>query len=198
MELTIVLMILLIIVAVTAMKLNEPGFAFPFKKKPNLFTPVERSFLQLIEEAVGKDYRILCRVKLVDILAIRQSTDKKTSKHALNRANSRHLDFVLCAKTDMSPVLAIDLVHDKGKEGYKKQRDWFVSGSLDAASIPHVRIKVRAGYKMQEIKECIEAKLPSKTQKPIKPPIMQGTLNLPDELKTNKPTRPVGRGVIAA
>lgn len=197
MEITILLMMLLIIVAVTAMKLNEPAMAFPFKKKQNLFTPIERSFLQLIEEAVGKDYRILCRVRLVDIVTIRQSTDTKTTKHALGRASNRHLDFVLCAKDDMSPVMAIDLVHDKGREGYKKQRDWFLSGSLDAANIPHVRIKVRSGYKAQDIKDCIEAKLPSKTVKNVKPPIMQGTLNLPNELKT-KPTRPVGRGVIAA
>ncbi|KXI29256.1 DUF2726 domain-containing protein [Paraglaciecola hydrolytica] len=199
MELAILLMVLVIIVAVCVMKLNEPQLAFPFKKKTNLFTQVERNFLALIEDAVGKDYRILCRVKLVDILAVRQSTDKKTSKNAVSKANSRYLDFVLCSKTDMTPVLAIDLVHNNGKDGYKTQRDWFVNGSLDAASIPHVRIKVRSGYKTQDIKDCIEAKLPSKIPKQLKAPIMQGTLNLPEELKQKaKPTRPVGRSVIAA
>ena len=181
------------------MKLNEAELAFPFKKKTHLFTPVERSFLSLIDEAVGKDYRILCRVKLSDVVAIRQNTDKKTSRNALSRANGRYLDFVLCAKEDMSPVLAVDLVHDNGKEGYKKQRDWFVSGTLDAARMPHVRIKVRSGYKVQDIRECLEAKLPNKTPKVQKAPIMQGTLNLPDELKQNKrPTRPVGRNVVPA
>lgn len=199
MELVIILMILLIIVAVAAIKLNEPALAFPFKKKASLFTPVERSFLMLIEEAVGRDYRILCRVKLVDILAVRQSTDKKTSKNAVSRANSRYLDFVLCSKNDMTPVIAVDLVHSNNKEGYKKQKDWFVTGSLDAANIPHVRIKVRSGYKAQDIKECIEAKLPQRRPSQIKAPIMQGTLNLPDELKQKaKPTRPVGRNPIAA
>jgi hypothetical protein len=202
MELAIVLLMLLIIVAVTAMKLHEPELAFPFKKKVSLFTPVERTFLAMIEEAVGQKYRIMCRVRLADIVTVRQSTDKKTSKDALARASGRHLDFVLCSKEDMSPVMAIDLVHNNGKEGYKSQRDWFVTGSLDAAHIPHVRIKVRSGYKVQDIKECIEAKLPSKPNKVMPPPIMQGTLNLPDELKQNaRPTRPVGnagRSVIAA
>jgi len=199
MEFAILLMMFLIIIAVSVMKLNEPPLTFPFKKKANLFTPVERNFLSLIEEAVGKDYRILCRVKLVDILAVRQSTDKKTSKNAINKANSRYLDFVLCSKNDMTPVLAIDLVHNNGKEGYKTQRDWFVNGSLDAANIPHARIKVRSGYKAQDIKDCIEAKLPNKIPKQLKAPIMQGTLNLPEELKQKaKPTRPVGRSVIAA
>ncbi|MFT5674741.1 MAG: hypothetical protein ACI808_000665 [Paraglaciecola sp.] len=192
MELAIVLMMLLIIVAVGAMKLNEPGLAFPFKKKNNLFTPVERSFLNLIEEAVGGRYRILCRVKLTDIVAVRQSTDKKTSKNAFTRAGGRNLDFVLCSKQDMTPVMAIDLVHQNGKDGYKSQRDWFTSGSLDAARIPHVRIKVRSGYQAKDIRDCIEARLAPSVIKQTKTPIIQGTKNAEvDAANPKRPTRPL-------
>ena len=192
MELAIVLMMLLIIVAVGAMKLNEPGLAFPFKKKTNLFTPVERSFLELIEEAVGGRYRVLCRVKLTDIVAVRQSTDKKISKNSLARAGGRNLDFVLCSKQDMTPVMAIDLVHKNGKEGYKSQRDWFTSGSLDAARIPHVRIKVRSGYQVKDIRDCIEARLAPTIVKPSKTPIIQGTKNaVIDAANPTRPTRPL-------
>ncbi|MFT2091818.1 DUF2726 domain-containing protein [Paraglaciecola sp. 2405UD69-4] len=192
MELGIILMMLLIIVAVAAMKLNEPGIAFPFKKKGNLFTPVERTFLALIDDAVGKDYRILCRVRMNDILSIRQSTNKKTSISATTRASSKHLDFVLCSKQDMSPVMAIDLVHMKGKDGYKSQRDYFVSGALDAANIPHVRIKVRSGYTAAQIRECIHAKLPKPQLKQLSPPASQGKSALTNELTGQpKPTRPI-------
>jgi hypothetical protein len=195
MELAIVLMMLLIIVAAGAMKLNEPGLAFPFKKKTNLFTPVERSFLELIEEAAGKQYRVMCRVKLADILAIRQTTDKKTGKNALSRVAGRNLDFVLCSKEDMTPVMAIDLVHKSGKEGYKSQRDWFISGALDAARIPHLRIKVRSGYKAKDIRDCIEAKLAPIRAKQVKAPIIQGTsrpdVDISDLAATPQPTRPV-------
>ena len=193
MELAIVLMMLLIIVAVGAMKLHEPGLAFPFKKKGNLFTPVERTFLGLIEEAVGNEFRILCRVKMGDILTIHQSTDKKTSKNAASRAGSKHLDFVLCSKDDMSPIIAIDLVHSSGKDGYKAQRDFYVSGALDAAHIPHVRIKVRSGYKPQDIRECIQAKLPkSKIKRLTAPPTPQnGGKLMPAFARQAKPTRPI-------
>ncbi|WP_299080303.1 DUF2726 domain-containing protein [uncultured Paraglaciecola sp.] len=192
MELAIVLMMLLIIVAVGAMKLYEPSLAFPFKKKGNLFTPVERTFLELIEEAVGKEFRILCRVKMSDILAIRQNADKKTSKSAATRAGSRHLDFVLCSKEDMAPIVAIDLVHSSGKDGYKSQRDFFVSGALDAAHIPHVRIKVRSGYKAQDIRECIQAKLPKSRLKKLEAPLPKSGARLVADLaRQNKPTRPI-------
>jgi len=192
MELAIVLMMLLIIVAVGAMKLHEPGLAFPFRKKGNLFTPVERTFLGLIEEAVGNEFRILCRVKMSDILTIHQNADKKTSKSAVTRAGSKHLDFVLCSKQDMSPILAIDLVHNSGKDGYKSQRDFYVSGALDAAHIPHVRIKVRSGYKAQDIRECIQAKLPKPRLKQLNPSMPQRGGKLSTEFaRQAKPTRPI-------
>jgi hypothetical protein len=192
MELAIVLMMLLIIVAVAAMKLHEPGLAFPFRKKGNLFTAVERTCLELLEDAVGNEFRILCRVKMSDILTIHQNADKKTSKNAALRAGSKRLDFVLCSKVNMSPTIAIDLVHNSGKDGYKSQRDFYVSGALDAAHIPHVRIKVRSGYTAQDIRECIQAKLPKPKLKQLNPPTPQSGGKLtPAFARQAKPTRPI-------
>ncbi len=187
MELVIVLLILLIAVTVVAMKLNDGGLAFPFKKRTTLFTPIERQFLDLLEMSVGHQYRIICRVKLTDVLDVRKNTAKRTLRTALQRASGRHLDYVLCAKNDLTPIVALDLVHSKG-DGYKSQRDWFVSGALDAARIPHLRIKVKNGYKPQDIRACIEAKLaPVRFKEPQKP-IIAGTNN-PDR-KANL-TRPI-------
>ncbi|MFT6898884.1 MAG: hypothetical protein ACJA13_003311 [Paraglaciecola sp.] len=198
MELAIILMMLLIVVAIGAVKLNEPSLGFPFKSKGNLFTAVERSFLELIEEAVGGQYRVMCRVKLGDILAVREKTDKKALKNALSRANGRQLDFVLCAKGDMTPVVAIDLVHSNGKEGYKSQRDWFVSGALDAARIPHLRIKVRSGYNARDIRECIEHKVAPMRPKAGKAPLIQGTSGqIKDPTVATRPTKPLPRPIAA-
>ncbi|MCV2883700.1 DUF2726 domain-containing protein [Aestuariibacter sp. AA17] len=188
MELAIILLMLLIVVAIGAIKLSDGGVAFPFKRKNTLFTQVECTFLDLIEKAVGHQYRIVCRVRLTDVLALRQNTDKKTAKHAFSRASGKHLDFVLCDKQTMSPVVAIDLVHAAGKDGYKAQRDWFISGALDAARIPHLRIKVKSGYTTKDIADCIEAKLAPIKRKTPKPVIM-GTHN-PDNLD-KRPTRPL-------
>lgn len=186
MELAIVLMMLLILVAIAAIKLNEQGVSFPFKRKTQLFTPVEHSFLQLLETAVGHQYRVICRVKLNDILTLRHSTKAKQGKAALARAAGRQLDFVLCSRDDMSPVVAIDLVHNNGKDGYKTQRDWFVSGALDASRIPHLRIKVKSGYTPEDIRECIEAKLAPHTRKLPKKPLVSGT-----KADSKRPTRPI-------
>ncbi len=176
MELVIVLLILLIAVTVVAIKLNDGGLAFPFRKRTTLFTPVERQFLELLETSVGHQYRIICRVRLTDIIDVRKNTAKRTIRTALQRASGRSLDFVLCSKSDMTPIVGIDLVHNKG-DGYKTQRDWFVAGALDAARIPHLRIKVKSGYKPQDIRACIDAKLAPHRFKEPKKPIVAGTNN---------------------
>ena len=87
----------------------------------------------------------------------------------------------------MSPVLAIDLVHNQGKEGYKTQKDWFVTGALDAAGVPHVRIKVKSGYSIEDIRECLENKLVPYRRLQQKM-AQQPTLN-PEP--TKRPTRPI-------
>lgn len=189
MELAIILMMLLIVVALGALKLNDNGLSFPFKRKLNLLSQTENQFFSLIEQAVGNQHRILCRVRLSEVICLRQNTDKKTAKSALLKANSKQLDFVLCNKEDMSPVMAIDLVNNQSKEGYKSQRDWYVSSALDAARIPHLRIKAKHGYTLAEVRECIEAKLaPTKRKKPQ--PVVQG-VNNPDNPISSKPKRPV-------
>ncbi|APD87243.1 hypothetical protein BM527_14720 [Alteromonas sp. Mex14] len=187
MELAIILMMLLILVALGAIKLSDGGVAFPFKRKPQLFTPVEHTFLNLIEQAVGREFRIVCRVRLNDLIAVRQSTNKKTASQALSRASSRQLDFVLVNKHDMSPVMAIDLVHSQGKEGYKTQKDWFVTGALDAAGLPHARIKVKSGYTVDDIRECLENKLIPYRR------LQQKMAQLPthNPEPTKRPTRPI-------
>lgn len=187
MELAIVLFMLLIVVTVGAIKLNDGGLAFPFAKKTNLFTPVERQFLDLLETSVGNKYRIICRVRLTDILAVRPKTQKKTLRTALQRASGHHLDFVLCDKKDLTPVIAVDLVHQKGN-GYKTQRDWFLSGALDAARIPHLRVKVKSGYKPADIRACINAKLAPMQFKEPQKPLIPGSNN-PD--RKTAFTRPI-------
>ncbi len=189
MELAIILMMLLIVVAIGALKLSDNGLSFPFKRKATLLSQTENQFFSMIEQAVGNKYRILCRVRLSEVICLRQNTDKKTAKSALLKANSKQLDFVLCNREDMSPVMAIDLVNNQTKDGYKSQRDWYVSSALDAARVPHLRIKAKNGYTLAEIRDCIEAKMaPTKRKQPQ--PVVQGSKN-PDNPIANKPKRPI-------
>lgn len=149
---------LIVIVGVLASRLNDNSFPFPFDSKNAVFTPAEKNFQNLVEQAMGTKYRIINRVKLVDIVTIRNGVSDRASQSAVNNAEGKYLDFVICERATMKLLGAIDLVDTQGK-GYKIKKDWFVSGALEAASIPHLRIKVKANYTLDEIRACINSRL---------------------------------------
>ncbi len=152
------LITLVVIVAVLASRLNDNSFPFPFDSKKAIFTPAEKNFQNLIEQALGPKYRVLNRVRLSDVVTIRNGVSSRASQTAAKSAESKYLDFVICNRSSMKLLGAIDLVDTQGR-GYKIKKDWFVSGSLEAASIPHLRIKVKANYTLEEIRTCIQTRL---------------------------------------
>jgi len=149
---------LIVIVGVLASRLNDNSFPFPFDSKPSVFTPAEKNFQNLVEQAMGSNYRIINRVKLADIVTIRNGVSSRASQSAATNAEGKYLDFVICERSSMKLLGAIDLVDTQGK-GYKIKKDWFVSGALEAASIPHLRIKIKANYTLDEIRACINSRL---------------------------------------
>lgn len=151
------MLMLVVIVAMLASRLNDNSFPFPFDQKTTVFTGAEKNFQILLEQAIGPKFRVLNRVKLSDIVSVRNGVSQKTSQVALNNANNRYLDFVICDRETMTLCGAVDLVDTAGK-GYKVKKDWFVSGALEAASIPHVRIKVKSNYTLEEIRACINSR----------------------------------------
>ncbi|MGB3724159.1 MAG: DUF2726 domain-containing protein [Glaciecola sp.] len=191
MEIAIVLMALLICISVIAIKFNQDRIEFPFSVKSQLFTAAERQFLSLIEASVAGEFRVMCRIRLSDLLSLRKDTNGKIAKSALMRAGAKQVDFVLCNKDDMTPIMAIDLVYGTGKNGHNTQRDFFVSGALETASIPHIRIKAKTGYTVAEIRECIEAKLVPLRRRQGKIPFAAHEQR-PSLIKTSsRPTRPL-------
>ncbi len=190
MELILFAMIgLVVVVALLASRLNDNSFPFPFEKKQAIFTSAEKNFNTLLEQAVGPQYRVLNRVKLADIITIRKGVSKRATQAAISNANSKYLDFVVCDRNTMALCGVIDLVDTKGG-GYKVRKDWFVSGSLEASSIPHVRIKVKNNYSIDEIKACIDSRLLNKAT--ISPKVKGRTIPAP-----LVKARPRNSGVVA-
>lgn len=159
MELILFAMIsLIVIVALLASRLNDNSFPFPFEKKNVVFTAAEKNFQNLVEQALGQKYRVINRVKLSDMVTIRNGVSSKAGQTATNNADNKYLDFVICDRDSMRLLAAIDLVDTQGR-GYKVKKDWFVSGALEAATIPHIRIKVKSNYSLDEIRACINSRL---------------------------------------
>lgn len=182
MEWALILLIgLVITIAVVASHFIDTSNPYPFKKKAQLFTNIERGFYALLDRAVGNDFKIVNRVRLNDIIQTKDSVGGRAKRSAALKAGSRVIDYVLCDPKDFRIIAAVDLVNQT-QGGHKSKADWFVTGALEAAGIPHIRIKVKKGYQVEEIRNGILYKIGKKERAHPPEPIIKG----------NIPRRPVG------
>ncbi len=176
MEWVLVLLVgLVMIITIIASHFIDTNNPYPFKKKTALFTNVERGFMALLDRAVGKDYKIVNRVRLQDIIEVKDTVPSRAKRSALFKASNKVIDFVLCDPETYRIIAAVDLVN-QNSGGHKSKQDWFVNGALEAAGIPHIRIKVKAGYKVDEIRNGILYKIGKKERAYPPEPIFKGNI----------------------
>ncbi|WP_445427830.1 DUF2726 domain-containing protein [Alishewanella sp. HL-SH05] len=178
----LLLVLLVVVIALVASRFIDNSNPFQVQRKAALFSPVERSFLGLLDKAVQNDYRIMNRVRLADVLDIKASVSDKNRRSTQLKLNAKYLDYVLCEPETMKVVAVLDLVNPQNKEGHKALPDWFVSGALDAAGVPYLRIAIKAGYTVTELQAALAVKLGKPA--PKVEPLLKG-------LVKKGPTRPI-------
>ena len=97
---SLLILVLVVVAAFVASKFTHSGNPYPFTQKKSLFTQIETAFLNLLEKAIGSDYKIVSRVKLIDILEFQPGTDEKSRRSALAKAQNKQLDYVLTTDCD--------------------------------------------------------------------------------------------------
>ncbi|GGW53922.1 DUF2726 domain-containing protein [Alishewanella tabrizica] len=178
----LLLVVLVIVIALVASRFIDNSNPFQVQRKPALLSPVERSFLGLLEKAVQNEYRIVNRVKLADVLDVREPASDKSRRSIALKLNAKYLDYVLCEPDSMKVIAVLDLVNTHSKEGHKAVPDWFVSGALEAAGVPYLRIGIKAGYSVTELQAALAMKLGKPA--PKAEPLLKG-------LVKKGPTRPI-------
>jgi hypothetical protein len=105
-----------------------------YKKRPFLLTKNELAFYNaLIPAANGKNLAIFVKVRLADLI---EPSSKSNFQSSFNRIKAKHIDFVLCDKPYIRPVLAIELDDASHHRDDRKKRDIFVDKALQSAGIP--------------------------------------------------------------
>lgn len=133
-------------------KLSSAPRILLFEKAPPLFSPAERSFYGVLEQAIGDDYRIFAKVRLGDVIQPKKGLEKSSYYAARNMIDRKHLDYVICGKTDFVPVGAIELDDKSHQRQDRKERDDLVDRALDDAGIPILHFSVRTTYSVQDVR----------------------------------------------
>ena len=121
-----------------------------------LLTEAEKAFHAALEAAVAGRYRIMCKVRMADIVQPAGGLDQRERRSALGRISSKHLDFVLCDHDHFVVAAAIELDDRSHLRKERRERDIFVEDVFDEAGIPLVRFPVRRDYAPEDIFKQID------------------------------------------
>jgi hypothetical protein len=144
----------LLIVAVVLKSILRSGTAgkLSYERNDRLFSPAERSFLGVLDQILGKEYRIIGKVNMADIIRPGRSLSASAHTAARNKIKSKHVDFAVCDPRTLQVVGVIELDDSSHDRTDRQRRDKFVDAALSSAGVPLVRIPAQRAYAPAEIR----------------------------------------------
>lgn len=126
----------------------------PYRKKDYFFTVAERNFYQVLSQIAERHNELLfAKVRLEDLLWLPKYAENRFGLR--NRIKSRHIDFVLCDKQNIRPLLAIELDDSSHQTGERIERDSNIDRILHDAGLPILHVRVQPTYEMSILENQI-------------------------------------------
>lgn len=148
-----VLLILVFLIKLIGIK--EPVGEF---RKAKFMSEAEIRFYKSLSEAIEAKYRIFAKPRLNDIVYA-VDTNRSRYQSRANKLRMKHVDFLLCDPTTLTPVCVIELDDSSHARQDREARDGFVNNALKAAGVPITHFPVRSTYLPSDISQKISETL---------------------------------------
>lgn len=114
---------------------------FPYEKT-YLLTKNEWYFYKALKPIADKmGYSIITKVRLADLIKVKNRLSDKEKIKYFSKIKSKHLDFILCNPDNLAPVLIIELDDNSHNRQDRKERDSFVDTALTTAGYKILRVR---------------------------------------------------------
>jgi hypothetical protein len=143
--------------------LGRSGVTVEYERRSSPFTPAERSFLMVVEQALDSRYRVFGKVRLDDLIKPADSPAGGNPITAQNRFNRYHVDFVVCTANELALVGVLALEDPSHGHEDRAGRGGFIDLALAMAGIPVLRFPAKKGYQLQEVRARLAELLHPKT-----------------------------------
>jgi hypothetical protein len=158
----VVLVVIAALAVIAAQKGRLPagGAEAPaFEPRRELFTPAERSFHGVLEQAVAGEFKVFGKVRLGDLVQPTKGLSQSRRTSLRNRIQQKHVDFVLCRPDTLEVAGVVEL--DDASHGRKDRtdRDDFVDKALASAGVPVVHFPARKAYAVAEVRAKLAGSL---------------------------------------
>ena len=127
-------------------------------RRRDFLSAAEDQFLRALWASLGNRYYVVMKVGLWSVV-------KNVEQGDWNKISQKHLDFLLCEPTSMTPVLAIELDDPSHDSVSAQARDEQKNIILEKVGLPLLRIRTARQYNPLELAGLISQKLA-----PLAPP----------------------------
>lgn len=158
--------VVVVLASLVFKKPSTPNLSQLYQKENKLFSPAERSFLGILQHACANDYIILGKIRVADIIAVKPTKNRSLRQKSFNRISSKHFDFVLCDKNDLSVQCVIELDDKSHQKNKRQQRDQFLDELCQAVKLTLVRFAVKRSYVVSQVRDSLANALGASQEPP--------------------------------
>jgi hypothetical protein len=152
----LIALVIVVLFAVAAAALRKQvqtgGVGFPYRAAPRLFSAAERSFLGVLDQAVGAEHRVFGKVRVADVATMEPGLSRSARQGALNRIAAKHFDYVVCRASDMSIVCAVELNDKSHQSNRARERDAFIAKLCEVIALPLLVVPAQTAYSAIDIR----------------------------------------------
>lgn len=120
----------------------------------SLLTEAERGFYPVLVEAAragAEPCLVMCKVRVGDLIRPAEGLDRSAATGLRNRANQKHVDFVVVRASDFGVVAAVELDDASHRQKGRRERDAFLEGAMAAAGVRLVRVPWARAYGLEDV-----------------------------------------------
>ncbi len=167
--LLVIVVVVALIMAILKQRQNwGQSEEYPYTRNQGLFSPAERSFLGILEQAIGDEYRAFGKVRVADVVDVKSMSDRRVWQRAFNRISAKHFDFVLCRNDDLTVLAVVELDDGSHQSKKSRNRDAFLVGLCDAIGLPLIQVPAQRVYSLSEVRATLMAAInPPVAESPI-------------------------------
>ncbi len=128
---------------------------FNYFKKRLIMSTNEYRFYKILDSFVDPKYMIIPQVHLDELIKPSGGVKKTTYLFSFRYINQKSVDFVICEKESMKPLIAIELDDSSHLKEERKNRDEQVNKLLTECHIPLLRFPNKRQFAIENIKKQI-------------------------------------------
>jgi very-short-patch-repair endonuclease len=157
------LFVIIVVVAVQLINMNakrgsKSTVVYRYGRKDFFMNRAEHEFFDVLIDVVGSSYYVFPQVHLSTILE--HKIKGQDWRAAFSRINGKSVDFVICDKAYIKPLLAIELDGRSHEADSVRQRDVNVERIFEGAELRLLRFANQGSPNREEVKRRVSAALP--------------------------------------